>query len=69
MRGALVLAAMLMAGCTPPPLVTMDEVTVEAHLTAVPARRSIEWAESLEAAAAASRADGWPIMVFFEFDA
>jgi hypothetical protein len=73
MPRALLLAALLAVGCTgtaPPAGETAGGVMVEAEMYPVaPHGARISWHDSLDAAKTASREDGKPIMLFFEFDA
>jgi hypothetical protein len=74
MRRAWLVAAVIATGCAGPPQHPGDEaidgILVEAEMYPVaPADEVIRWHPTLEAAKAASREDGKPIMLFFEFDA
>ncbi len=84
-RRALLLTALLAAGCTAtaeapaktpaetpanttPSVTTLGPTQVTAKLYAIAPDATIAWHATLDDAKAASRADGKPIMVFFEFD-
>ena len=74
MKRTLLLLAL--AGCTaarpasdPAPAAAPDPAPEAAKPADTPAPGAIAWHPSLEAAKEASRKDGKPIMVFFEFDA
>ncbi|MHC5018971.1 MAG: hypothetical protein ACYTGX_02435 [Planctomycetota bacterium] len=73
MRRVWLLAGALALGCAhsaPPDDAAAGGIMVEAEMYPVaPHGARISWHDSLDAAKAASRADGKPIMLFFEFDA